>query len=347
MDGSSATGDYVSDTFTIGDTTLDRLQFGIGYISSAFEGILGIGYPINEVQVGRAGKQPYDNLPAKMVTENLITTPAYSIWLNDLDASTGSILFGGVDTAQYMGTLQTVPIQTTSGFYAEFLITLTSLSFGGQAIASNVAQAVLLDTGSSLTYLPNAMAEAIFEITGATFDAEAKAAYIPCSLRSNTSTLDFTFSGPTISVDMSELIIEVTSPSGQPYVFPNGERACIFGIAPADSGTSVLGDTFLRSAYVVYDMGNNEISIAQTRFNATESSVQEIGTGEEGVPGAEDVENPVTATGRIGGGGRIAGTVTLGLGGPIETGNAGLRAKDVSMAVLAGVVGAGVVMGMI
>lgn len=72
-------------------------------------------------------------------------------------------------------------------------------------------------------------------------------------------------------------------------------------------------------------MGNNEISIAQTRFNATGTSVQEIGTGQEGVPNAKDVTNAVTATAGAGGGGRIAGTATLGLGGPTGSSSAGGR----------------------
>ena len=143
---------------------------------------------------------------------------------------------------------------------------------------------------------------------------------------------------------MSELIIETAAPNGQPYTFPGtGQRACIFGIAPAGSGTSVLGDTFLRSAYVVYDITNNEISIAQTKFNATASSVQEIGTGAEGVPNADDVSNPVTATAGAGGGGRIQGTATLGLGaGP--TGNAAVRGNAPFLGASLGVLGAGFMM---
>ena len=100
MDGSGAVGDYASDTFTIGGTTLSRLQFGIGYESTSQEGILGIGYQVNEVQAGRLGQSPYNNLPAQLVADNKIQSNAYSLWLNDLDASTGSILFGGVDTDQ-------------------------------------------------------------------------------------------------------------------------------------------------------------------------------------------------------------------------------------------------------
>ena len=151
MDGSGASGDYVTDTFTIGGTSLSKLQFGIGYTSSSSEGILGIGYQINEVQVGRAGKAAYNNLPAQLVADGVIQSNAFSLWLNDLDASTGSILFGGIDTEKFEGTLATLPVQKESGYFAEFLITLTGVSLGNTVIASNQAQAVLLDSGSSLT----------------------------------------------------------------------------------------------------------------------------------------------------------------------------------------------------
>jgi hypothetical protein len=314
VDGSGASGDYVSDTFTIGGTTLDTLQFGIGYTSSSNEGILGIGYAINEVQVGRAGKAAYNNLPAQMVADGLIQSNAYSLWLNDLDASTGSILFGGVDTAQYHGSLESLPVQKEQGYYAEFLITLTEVMFGSTVIAENQALAVLLDSGSSLTYLPDAMTEAIYEQVDAQYDSSEGAAYVPCSLANNNTALNFTFSSPTISVSMSELVIEVSASNGRQLTFSDGTPACLFGIAPAGSSTSVLGDTFIRSAYLVYDLDSNEISIAQTNFNATGTNVQEIGTGTTGVPDATLVANAATATAGVAGG-EVAGTVTIGIGG--------------------------------
>ncbi|TVY78288.1 putative aspartic-type endopeptidase OPSB [Lachnellula suecica] len=313
VDGSGASGDYVSDTFTIGSTTLKTLQFGIGYTSSSAEGILGIGYQINEVQVGRAGLKAYNNLPAQMVADGLISSNAYSLWLNDLDASTGSILFGGVDTDQFSGTLATLPIQAESGEFAEFLITLTGVSLGSTVIATNQAQAVLLDSGSSLTYLPDSITEAIYEQVSAQYDSQEGAAYVPCSLATNTTTLDFTFSSPTIKVPMDELVIEITSSNGRPLTFSDGTRACLFGIAPAGDSTSVLGDTFIRSAYLVYDLANNEISIAQTVFNATSTNVVEITTGTTAVPSATVVQNAVSASAGVNDG-NIAGTVTLGVG---------------------------------
>ncbi|RDL35335.1 uncharacterized protein BP5553_07266 [Venustampulla echinocandica] len=313
VDGSGATGDYVSDTFTIGSSTLKRLQFGIGYVSSATSGILGIGYAINEVQVGRSKKSPYNNLPAQLVAEGLIQSNAYSLWLNDLDASTGSILFGGVDTEQFMGELATLPVQAEQGEFAEFLVTMTAISFGSTVIAANQAQAVLLDSGTSLSYLPDPITAAIYEKVGAQYDSSDGVAYVPCSLAGNTTKLNFSFSGPTIAVPMDELVITVTSNNGRPLTFSDGTKACVFGIAPAGSSTAVMGDTFMRSAYIVYDLANNEISIAQTNFNATKSNVLEIAKGSAAVPSATLVANPVSASAGVQRG-QMAGTVTLGVG---------------------------------
>jgi hypothetical protein len=339
VDGSGASGDYVKDTVTIGSSALTGQQFGIGYSSSSSEGILGIGYRLNEVWVGRNGLSPYDNVPANMVTQGLINSNAYSLWLNDLDASTGSILFGGVDTAKFSGTLATLPIQSSlsnAEYYAEFLITLTGLTLGSTKIASNARQAVLLDSGSSLTYLPNAMTQAIYNAVGAQYDSDDGAAFVPCSLASSKEVLSYTFTSTTISVTMRELVIEIFTTSGKQLTFSDGTTACLFGIAPAGSGTCVLGDTFLRSAYVVYDMANNQISLAQTNFNATNSNVLEITTGSKSVPSATSVQNAATATvGPVGN--AIAGTVTLGVGVATSTAKAGARNLAVPVGAMLGV----------
>lgn len=302
VDGSGASGDYVSDTITVDGQKLDRLQFGIGYSSSSSQGILGIGYEINEVQVGRAQKSPYKNLPSQMVADGMIQSNAYSLWLNDLEANSGSILFGGVDSQKYTGTLETLPIQSQSGVFAEFLITLTDLKLGTQSIASDLALAVLLDSGSSLTYLPDQIVQDIYTGVDGRYDADEGIAYVPCSLADQQGNLTFTFSSPTIAVEMNELVLDLVTSSGKRPTFEDGTAACLFGIAPAGGGTNVLGDTFLRSAYVVYDLDNNEISLAQTRFNITETRVLEIGTGKNAVPDATSVAASVQATQGVVGG---------------------------------------------
>ncbi|KAL1897222.1 hypothetical protein Cpir12675_002479 [Ceratocystis pirilliformis] len=297
MDGTSASGDYVTDTFTIGGSNLTNFQFGIGYSSSSSQAILGIGYPINEVQVGRAGMDPYANLPQKMVDESLIPSRTYSLYLNDLDANTGTLLFGGVDSEKYEGTLYTVPVQSDNNVYSEFLVTLTDITIGSTTLGENMAQAVLLDSGSSLTYLPNSVANAIYDKVGAYYVDAEQVAFVPCNTVEDSSfDLAFNFSGASITVKIDELVLSVQDVQGNDVTFTNGEQACLFGIAPTNSSTVVMGDTFLRSAYVVYNLDRNEISIAQTKFNTTASNIQEIGADGASVPGATAVSNPVRAT---------------------------------------------------
>ena len=338
VDGSGASGDYVKDTFRFGGQTIRELQFGIGYTSSSPEGILGIGYTINEVAVGRAGLEPYANLPQKLVDDGTINSNAYSLWLNDLDASTGSILFGGVDTDKYHGELQTLPIIQEQDTYAEFIIVLTGMGQNGQnsSLFSNQNVPVLLDSGSSLMYLPDNVVNSIYQQYRAQYDSSAGAAYVDCSLGNQQGSLEFDFSGVRISVPLNELVILAAVSRGQ--------SVCILGIAPAGNSISVLGDTFLRSAYVVYDLENNEISLAQTNFNATNSNIQEIQQGADGVPNASDVPNAVSTAAVGTGGPRLHGPSVT--GGLITPTGAALPAVTANPWLGgAAVVGAGVMMG--
>lgn len=300
VDGSGSAGDYVKDVVTFGGTSLDDQQFGIGYTSSSLEGILGIGYPTNEVAVAYFGDSSYPNVPANLVEHGLINNNAYSLWLNDLDASTGSILFGGVNTGRYTGSLETVPMIKEDGIYAEFIIGLTAVGHNGNtgSIASNQAIPALLDSGSSLMYLPDSIAQDIFSAVGAQYDSREGAAVVDCSLANSADTIDFTFSSPTIKVALSELVLV----AGE----QNGQDVCILGIGLADGSTPVLGDTFIRSAYVVYDLHNNEISLAQTNFNSTTDDIMEI-TNTTGVPDATLVASAITSVAVQTGGARIGG----------------------------------------
>ncbi|GAE00272.1 hypothetical protein ATEG_05628 [Paecilomyces variotii No. 5] len=353
VDGSASIGDYVTDTVHIGGASLKDFQFGVGYQSSSPEGVLGIGYTTNEVQVNRNGKKPYPNLPQAMVDAGLINSNAYSLWLNDLDANTGSILFGGVNTEKYHGSLETLPIQREDGAFVEFIIALTGLSLsnssGNHSYDSGLPSAVLLDSGSSLTYLPDAIVASLYNDLQATYDSSSQTAYVPCDLANQDMQLSFTFTKPQINVDMSELVIDPGENSdGSRPTFSDGTPACIFGVAPAGDSTAVLGDTFLRSAYVVYDLSNNEISLANTNFNSTKTHILEIGTGSSAVPDATGVPNPVSVNAGSGGAriGGPSGTGVIASGGlPSETSKgAAPRQTAFSGHMAVGIAGAGLLL---
>lgn len=229
----------------------------------------------------------------------MIKTHAYSLWLNDVESNSGSILFGGVDTAKYHSPLLTLPIQKVRGRYSAFVVALTSLSLttgSTQTFSkSSFPFGVLLDSGTTLTYLPTPVVQEIYKNLQATYDSSRGVGFVSCNLANqNGHHFTYTFTSANIQVSMDELVMPWSG-----LTFQDGSKACEFGIAPGPSNTYVLGDTFLRSAYVVFDMDQNEISIANTNFNAKGTNIKEIGTGSAPIPGATRVSNPVTTIGNV------------------------------------------------
>lgn len=102
--------------------------------------------------------------------------------------------------------------------------------------------------------VPDALFTLIANELGVEYDSEAQAYLVPCKLADYAATLNYQFggsSGPTIKVPVSEVILPLELESGGTPTFSNGDAACQFGIEPAGDDPILLGDTFLRSAYVV------------------------------------------------------------------------------------------------
>ena len=101
--------------------------------------------------------QSYPSVMETLVNQSKINSQAYSLWLNDLKANTGSILFGGIDTSKYNGPLVTLPLQSDSQTNAitSFSVAFTGFSIGtpkGEEtnfVPQNFAEAAVLDSGTS------------------------------------------------------------------------------------------------------------------------------------------------------------------------------------------------------
>jgi hypothetical protein len=280
-----------------------------------------------------------------MVNQGVINSAAYSLWLNDLrkfsfyfyflclqwrisnivtEATSGSVLFGGVDTARYTGDLISVDVYPTdnSRRVTSFTVAWTSLSATSSSgtdvlTSSDYAEAAILDSGTTITLLPDHIAEIVFEELGAQVSNELGAVIVPCDLEKNTGTLDYTFGGtggPTIKVQMSQLVLPITTETGEVPRFTNGKTVCQLGIQPAGDLPVLFGDTFLRSAYVVYDLENNKIALAQTDFNATSSNIVSFASKGAPIPSATQASNALAVTQTATGNPKIGGATATGAG---------------------------------
>lgn len=310
VDGSYSKGDYFTDAFQIANTSLSGLTMGLGNDTTIAYGLVGVGYTTNEaiINTEQSLDAAYSNLPALMMEQGVIATNAYSLWLNDLDASTGSILFGGIDTEKYQGDLTRIDIQldNETDTYDSFIVSLTSLhavsSSGTDELSSqHFPIPVVLDSGTTLSYLPNDIAKQIWVETGAVYMASVGLALIPCRMQKSTGYFSFGFGGPhgpRINVTMDELVLDLVISGPAPTFSAGeyaGEDACEFGVQNT-TGTNLLGDTFLRSAYVVYDLTNNQVAMAPTDFNATDSHVVAFESKGAAIPSATVAANQSLAT---------------------------------------------------
>ncbi|APA07434.1 hypothetical protein SS1G_12969 [Sclerotinia sclerotiorum 1980 UF-70] len=320
VDGTGSTGDYFQDTFSIGGATVKSFTMGLATDTSISIGIMGIGYNSSEANIQTGNGTTYPNLPNVLVSSGLINSNAYSLWLDDLQSSTGSILFGGIDTEKYVGDLVTVNVYPSSrgGSVTSFTVAWTSLSVQSssgtdQLTAPSFAQPAILDSGTTITLLPDDVAAVIFEELGATVSQQLGAVVVPCSLAQKSGSINYGFGGvdgPTIKVDVSQLVLPLTTSDGRTPTYSNGDPACQLGIQAAGSNPTLFGDTFLRSAYVVYDLENNRIGLAQTDFNATGSNIVPFPSVGAAIPSASSAPNEAAVTQTASGNPRIGVTAT-------------------------------------
>ncbi|KAJ8127100.1 hypothetical protein O1611_g6536 [Lasiodiplodia mahajangana] len=205
VDGSSSRGDYISETFTIGDVELTNMTMGLGLQTDIAYGLVGVGYALNEASVAHTS-EIYPNLPVVMRDEGHIKSNAYSLWLNDLGASKGNILFGGIDTDKYTGDLIRVKIQEdpTTQRLTSFIVQLSSLgahsSSGEDSLSSSSFPVpVVLDSGTTFSYLPQDLALEVWNEVGAEYEVVSNdgsgAPLIPCALANNNGYFEFGFGG--------------------------------------------------------------------------------------------------------------------------------------------------------
>ncbi|KAI0431942.1 aspartic peptidase domain-containing protein [Xylaria sp. FL1042] len=276
IDGSWANFSYYTDQVSLstGRGPTD-VRFGVATNSSNNpSGILGLG-------LGAASENGGErNFIDQLADQQFTNSKAFSLALGDGDADDqGVIIFGGIDTKKFAGTLTSNDIQPPQGddTYARYNIKMTGLgitsSDGTTSSYANGDWVLSIDAGTTPTFVPDGLIAGIYNDLQATYDKTADDTLAPCAQRANNSHILFTFGSTTIRVSFSELL-----------AFNFNETMCYIGIQPADNDLGFLGLSFLRSAYVVFDQTRNEISMQQYVNCGTNEQVL-LSSGADGLVG--------------------------------------------------------------
>ncbi|KAI3405205.2 hypothetical protein KGF56_001982 [Candida oxycetoniae] len=250
-DETSSQGPWAKDTVSFGGISITGQQFADVNSTSSDVAVMGIGFKSGEsVESG----ENYDNIPITLKKQGFIKSTAYSLYLNSPDAATGQIIFGGVDNAKYSGSL--VPESITAP--DRLIIKLDTIDYAGTSY--NYSDGALLDSGTTLSFIRPDIAsqiarhaEAFWVITDSSGDGQY---FINCNAPVSGNVV-YTFGkGAKITVPLSE------------FIFPAGNGLCVWGIQPSGDDFAILGDNFLRHAYLLYNLDANTISIAPVKFTS-------------------------------------------------------------------------------
>lgn len=274
-DGTFAIGTWGTDTISVsGGANVSDVSFAVVNDTDSDFGVLGIGLVGLETTYSgstSSGSSPYtyENYPVRLKSSGAINKVLYSLYLNTADALSGSVLFGAVDHAKYSGELQTVPVVNIySAYYSDpirldIVLDSITLESSSQNVTVSLAHIpALLDSGTTLTYLPSSILSLLVSLLGASLSSLGYYK-LSCDYNTDSAYAVFNFSGVEIKVPMLDLILT----SG---------LSCYLGVLSqsADSTTgisyAVLGDNFLRNAYLVYDLEDYEISLAQVSYSSDE-----------------------------------------------------------------------------
>lgn len=259
---------YIRDFVHLGPFKLPNQAFGVA-IDSDFvsAGILGVG-------PSRRGMENSDFVINSIHKQGFTRSIAFGVGLQGIDSTRSSIVFGGVDLKKFRGTLHATPIldsATAPDHTPRYWINLDSISqtAGGETVTLvNQQFPVFLDTGATLSYFPPSIVRKLLQgFPGAKRDKYANY-IVDCSLRKQNASVDFQFGSTVIQAAYED------------FIYPFDDNACTLGFTEAFDKAYVLGDSFLRSAYVVFDQTNRQLALAQAADCGTR--LVEIGPGPVG-----------------------------------------------------------------
>jgi len=283
----SVMGGYATDSVTIAGLGFS-MTFGIAnttsdqFSSFPMDGILGLSRQSGD----------YPNFLQTLVTSKTLKDNVFGMDLNRASdgPNTGEITFGAPDTSRYSGDLTYTSV--TENNLDDWAILLDNVGVGTKQSGIS-GKPAYIDSGTSYIFGPPTDVIKFHALIPDSATTDNSTFTVPCS---TTAPVTFTFSGVTYSV------------SSKDWVGPKVNGVCtsnIFGVSVVDKNSWLVGDTFLKNVYAVFDVDQSRVGFAPKKgatstatSTSTSGSSQTSGTSAaSSMAGLDGHETPkVTGT---------------------------------------------------
>ncbi|KAJ7204554.1 aspartic peptidase domain-containing protein [Mycena haematopus] len=293
-DGEFLSGPVGFDTVSIGGLSVTHQEIGVpnlaawegdgvntGLAGFAFPGLTSVYNTTDPTKASAANQLPYNPLFLTAVSEKKVKNPFFSVALdrgtfdqqeNDpFDPNLGFLSFGGIAPVPVVNTAVTIPVQGYSastglpenGHGSEFFfytVDIQEYTFAGSKRLATANNNTILDTGTTLNYVPTAVAAAYnaqFH-PKAVLDPDFDLYVVACN--ATVPSFDVTIGGKTFTIDGRDQIL----PAGTD---DNGNIICITGTQDGgpdeDGNIFIMGDVFLHNVVATFNPVAGEVTLTQ------------------------------------------------------------------------------------
>ncbi|KAI9366828.1 aspartic peptidase domain-containing protein [Zopfochytrium polystomum] len=246
------------------------------------DGIVGMSLPVSASAVGHSVNTPLFDV---MVSKSIVSTPMFSYYLA-VGETTGEVVFGGYDTSLFANSSESLswfPIDTSDyvNLLGEWALPLTSITVGSSftytgTSATNNPSIVIMDTGTSLGLLPQTVVDQLAKaFSSAKKTAIGTGTYdylylVDCTAQSSTT-------APNFQINMGNGGSLYLTPAE--YIVNDGTECFIgFQVNPPTgtvlpTNTVLLGNTFLKRYYSVFDYSKKQIGFALAKGRSGSTGV--------------------------------------------------------------------------
>jgi hypothetical protein len=233
----SMSGYLAQDTVNVGGANVLNQVFGDAtelanfFYNQPLDGILGLAYP----SIAADGVTPvFDN----MIAQKLVAQPIFGVYLDSSSGNSGSqISFGSTVSSLYTGSFAYVPV-TQQTYWS---VAIESVLVNNKAVACTSGCKGIVDTGTSVIVGPTSQVNALLSALNVQSN---------CGNYNSLPNLQVKLAGNTFSIPPSI------------YVLKQGNTCAALIQGELGSTMWILGDTFIRGFYTVFDRGNNQIGFA-------------------------------------------------------------------------------------
>ncbi|CAO3633776.1 unnamed protein product [Cunninghamella blakesleeana] len=263
-------GTMAQDTVTINDATIPSVYFAISDINDGeltrinADGILGIG-PDSLSKYNNDKEQELPTLITTMYRNKIISNNVFSIFfqpvktvgadLSDPSRINGEITFGGVDESKIASEIVYAPISKSIYFREYWAIDMGSISIGKDTFEFSETVAALVDTGSTMVFLPRTVLDELFKGIDMREDNDGVIT-VPCQA-SNLKPLAFHVGGKKLTFGSDAYMI--------PGATDGRGRCETYFMASSGGLEFLLGYGFLQQYVSIYDQENARIGLALRR----------------------------------------------------------------------------------